>query len=119
MKFPELIFVRVPESDERRERIEQAVFAALGGEQEAQPPELFPIGSVATTTQLAAGSVSTTTDAVAEPQPPPPLTLDGSLPDHIQVAVPTSDARRDRIERDVFAQLGAIRTATRTDEIVA
>jgi transmembrane sensor len=121
MKFPELIFVRVPESDERRERIEQAVFAALGGEQpkEDQPPELFPLGSVATTTQLAAGSVATTTDAVAEPQPPPPLTLDGALPDHINVAVPANDARRDRIERDVFAQLGAIRTATRTDEIVA
>jgi len=118
MKFPEFIFVRAPESDERRERIEQAVFAALGGEQEAQPPELFPIGSVATTTQLAAGSVATTTDAVHEP-PPPPMTLDGAIPDHIHVAVPANDARRDRIERDVFAQLGAIRTATRTDEIVA
>lgn len=117
MKFPEFIFVRAPESDERRERIEQAVFEALGGPQEAQPPELFPIGSVATTTQLAAGSVATTTDAVADV--PPPLTLDGAIPDHIHVAVPANDARRDRIERDVFAQLGAIRTATRTDEIVA
>ena len=93
MKFPEFIFVRAPESDERRERIERAVFAALGGEQEAQPPELFPIGSVATTTQLAAGSVATTTDAVAEPPSPSPLaalTLDGAIPDHIHVAVPAT-----------------------------
>jgi hypothetical protein len=125
MKFPEFIYVHVPENDERRNRIEDAVFAALGGTQEAQPPELFPIGSIATTTQLAAGSVATTTDAVGAEPPPPPalpaveLELDGSVPDHIHVAVPASDARRDRIERDVFAQLGAIRTAQRTDEFVA
>ena len=119
MKFPDRIFVRVPEDDERRNRIEDAVFAALGGTQETQPPELFPIGSIATTTQLAAGSVATTTDAVAAEPPPPPVHVEGPLPDHIHVAVPASDARRDRIERDVFAQLGAIRTAQRTDEFVA